>query len=93
MSRWLNYAGATGVVQNVGRRFFPLDEELGLLPGRYTPGLQETMTQLGSKMPFQEAVDELRVTFRTEINDAVPKKPWRPPPDHPWRRPWLPSRS
>ena len=27
------------------------------------------------------------------INDSVPKKPWRPPPDHPWCRPWLPSRS
>ncbi len=24
---------------------------------------------------------------------SVPKKRWRPPPDHPWRRPWLPSRS
>lgn len=71
MSRWLNCVGATGDVQNAGRQFFPLDEELRLLPGRYTPGLQETMTRLGSKIPFQEAVDEVRMTYRTEISEPT----------------------
>jgi len=32
--------------------FFPLDEELGLLPGSLTPRLQGHVTQLGSWLPF-----------------------------------------
>jgi hypothetical protein len=71
MNKWSNYSGTTGVVQNVGQRFFPLDEELELLPGRYTPGLQETMTRLGGKMPFPEAEDEIRAIYRTEISEPT----------------------
>lgn len=63
-----------GVVQNAGQRFFPLDEELGLLPGRYSPMLQETMTRLGSKMSFPEAVEEIRVTYRTEISEPTVRR-------------------
>jgi hypothetical protein len=62
------------VVPNVGRRFFPLDEELGLLPGQYTPGLQETMTRLGSKMPFQEAVKEIQASYRTNISEPTVRR-------------------
>jgi hypothetical protein len=40
------------VVRFVAAVFFPLDEELGLLPGSYTPSLQEAMTRLGAKLPF-----------------------------------------
>ena len=35
--------------------FFPLDEELELLPGRLTPGLEEILVRLGSWMPFAQA--------------------------------------
>ena len=34
---------------------FPLDEELELLPGRLTPGLDEILVRLGSWMPFAQA--------------------------------------
>ena len=36
----------------MGRRFFPLDEALGLLPGQLTPQLQEKLVRLGSWLPF-----------------------------------------
>lgn len=58
----------------MGQRFFPLDEELGLLPGHYTPRLQEAMTRWGSKMTFQEAVDEIKVSYRTEISEATTRR-------------------
>lgn len=62
------------VVRSAGQRFFPLDEELGLLPGRYTPRLQEAMTRLGSKLPFREAVEEIESCHRTKIGEATVRR-------------------
>lgn len=56
---------------SVGGPLFPLDEELGLLTGRYTPRLQEAMTRLGSKLPFQEAADELVSGYHTAISEPT----------------------
>jgi hypothetical protein len=39
--------------------FFPLDEELELLPGTLTPNLQEDLVHLGAWMPFGRATKEL----------------------------------
>jgi len=39
----------------VERGFSPLDEELALLPGILTPGLQETLVRLGTVLPFGRA--------------------------------------
>ena len=61
-------------VRNVGRSIFPLDEELGLQPGRYTPRLQEAMTRLGSKLPFQQAADEIKAFWKTEISEATVRR-------------------
>jgi hypothetical protein len=36
----------------VGSSFFPLDEQLGLLPGRCSPRLQQIVSLLGTLMPF-----------------------------------------
>lgn len=47
------------VVLTVATAFSPLDEELGLLPGSYTPQIQEAMTRLGAKMPYEQARDEI----------------------------------
>lgn len=35
--------------------FFPLDDHLALLPGRFTPHIQEVMVRFGAWMPFDEA--------------------------------------
>lgn len=55
----------------MGRILFPLDEELGLLAGRYTPRLQEAMTRLGSKLPFREVADELAAGYYTAISEPT----------------------
>jgi hypothetical protein len=44
----------------VGQAFFPLDEELALLPGALTPSLHEDLVRLGAWMPFGRAVQELQ---------------------------------
>jgi len=42
-------------VRSVGKGFFPLDEELKLLPGNLTPHGHECLVRLASWMPFEEA--------------------------------------
>lgn len=43
----------------VGLVFFPLDEELALLPGHLAPGQQEHLTHLACFMPFEKAAQML----------------------------------
>lgn len=47
-------------VPPAGQAFFPLDEELELLPGSLTPNLQEDLVHLGTWMPFERATRELQ---------------------------------
>lgn len=51
-----------------GRAFFPLDEELALLPGALTPSLQEDLVRLGVWMPFGRAAQELAHFRRTVVS-------------------------
>ncbi len=47
-------------VRPAGPAFFPLDEELALLPGRLTPRLQEALVRLSTHIPsFAKAAAEL----------------------------------
>jgi hypothetical protein len=62
------------VARYVRQRFSPLDEELGLLPGRYTPSLREAMTRWGSRMPFEEAAEEIQRTYRTRISESTTRR-------------------
>lgn len=43
----------------MGTGLFPLDAELGLLPGALTPQLQASLVRLGSWMPFAHAAREV----------------------------------
>lgn len=54
----------------MGQRFFPLDKALGLLGGAYTPQVQETITRLGSRMPYREAREELRLMWKVDISES-----------------------
>ena len=58
-------------VRPVGGAFFPLDEELGLLPGSLTPSLQEDVVHLGAWMPFAKAGQELAHFRRTQISRST----------------------
>ena len=42
-----------------------------LLPGQYTPQIQELMTRLGSKLPFQQAAEEVWLNQRTHVDEAT----------------------
>jgi hypothetical protein len=48
-----------GFAHNVGKGFFPLDEELEVLPGVLTPRGHECLVRLSSWMPFAKAAEML----------------------------------
>jgi hypothetical protein len=42
-----------------------------LLPGQYTPQMQATMTRLGSKMPFKQAVEEVWLNQHSYVEEST----------------------
>ena len=58
------------VVQPVGWAFFPLDRELALLPGQYTPKVYENLVRLSSWMPFEQAVKTLAGIVGVQVSKA-----------------------
>lgn len=58
-------------VLNAGSVFSPLDEELGLLPGRYTPRLQESMVRLGGELPYRQVQEELAYFCHTPVGEKT----------------------
>lgn len=57
--------------RSVGPVFSPLDDELGLLVGRYTPRLQETIARWGSDKTFGKTVKEVASCFHTAVSEAT----------------------
>ena len=57
-----------GSVPVAGQAFFPLDDELELLPGALTPSLQEDLVHLGVWMPFGKAAEQLRRFRQTDVS-------------------------
>jgi hypothetical protein len=60
-----------GYCRRCGVSFFPLDEELQLLLGQYTPQMQEAMMRLGSKMPYEQAVEEVWLNQHTRVAEST----------------------
>jgi hypothetical protein len=60
--------------RNVGQGFFPLDEELALLPGTLTPSLQEAVVRLGARMPFRSVVQELTFLKQVTTTEATVRR-------------------
>lgn len=56
------------------RDFFPLDEELELLPGRMTPRSQEDLTHLATWMPFARAAKMLKRMCGVEVSEAMARR-------------------
>jgi hypothetical protein len=54
----------------VGSVFFPLDEELALLPGTLSPWLQEALVRLGTWLPFGQAAQALAFFTRVEVSES-----------------------
>lgn len=62
------------LARNAGRVFFPLDEELALLPGTLTPALQETLVRLGTRLPFDSVVQELADLKHVTTTEATVRR-------------------
>ncbi|EFH85400.1 hypothetical protein Krac_6619 [Ktedonobacter racemifer DSM 44963] len=58
----------------VGRAFFPLDEELALLPGTLAPRQQSHLFQLGSWMPFRHASRMLRELLAVHVSPETARR-------------------
>lgn len=58
----------------VDRGFFPLDEELKLLPGSLTPHGHENLVRLSSWMPFEKAVGMFRDFTGIEVSRGMSQR-------------------
>ena len=58
----------------VGRAFFPLDEELGLLGGGLTPRGEETLVRLATWMPFEQAREMLQELVGVQVSKATARR-------------------
>jgi hypothetical protein len=61
-------------VPPVGQGFFPLDEELALLPGSLTPQQQEHLAHLASWMPFARAAQMLERLLGVQVSEATVRR-------------------
>jgi hypothetical protein len=58
----------------VGAGFSPLDEELGLLPGPWSPHLQEHLARLGARLPFAQAAEEFTAFTQVPVSEATVRR-------------------
>ena len=58
----------------VDRAFFPLDEELELLPGKLTPHAHECLIRFGAILPFAKAAKELAFTLKVTVSEATARR-------------------
>src|SRR5712691_2602312 len=58
------------LARRAAQGFFPLDEELALLPGPLTPALQEALVRLATRMPFRSVVQELACLKHVTTTEA-----------------------
>jgi hypothetical protein len=54
--------------------FFPLDEELALLPGSLTPVQHEHLVRLGAVMPFAQAGKMLEMLLGVQVSSATVRR-------------------
>jgi hypothetical protein len=60
--------------RNAKRAFFPLDEELALLPGQLTPLLQNHLAHLGTWMPFARAAQLLTDFTQVSVSESTAQR-------------------
>lgn len=58
-------------VRSVEPGFFPLDEELALVPGSLAPSLQEHLVHLATWMPFRRAAQMLDCLLSVQVSEAM----------------------
>jgi hypothetical protein len=63
-----------GFARNVGKGFFPLDEELEVLPGVLTPQGHECLVRLSGWMPFAKAAEMLEDFMGIQVSRSVSQR-------------------
>jgi len=63
------WIGLTPLARAAESGFSPLDEELGLLPGKLTPRLQQSVVRMGAWMPFERAAGELEYLLGVGLSE------------------------
>ena len=58
----------------MGRVFFPLDEELKLLAGSFTPSLVESIVRLGTWMPFVSVTKGIAYFCKVDLSEATARR-------------------
>jgi hypothetical protein len=58
----------------VGKVFFPLDEELGLLPGKLAPRQQQHLVHLACFMPFDKVGEMLEELVSVQVNEEMVRR-------------------
>lgn len=58
----------------VGPGFFPLDEEVGLLPGNLSPQYQDHLSRLAIWMPFERAAQMLAALTGVQVSEATTRR-------------------
>lgn len=58
----------------VGKAFFPLDEQLGLVRSGVTPRLEETLVRLASWMPYAPAQELLHDLMGVQVSKATSRR-------------------
>ena len=71
--KWSWYANMA-FAKDVGKVFFPLDEELALLPGTLTPHGHETLVRLSSWMPFAKAAQILADVMGIQVSKSLSQR-------------------
>lgn len=63
-----------GFVQSVDKGFFPLDNELELLPGILTPYGYECLARLASWMPFEKAAELFEAFMEVRVSKSLSRR-------------------
>jgi hypothetical protein len=58
----------------VGKAFFPLDEELGLLPGHLAPRQHEHLVHLACFMPFDKVTEMMEEMVSVQTNQETVRR-------------------
>jgi hypothetical protein len=71
--RW-SWSAATRCAPGAEPVFFPLDEELGLLPGELSATLAQGVVRLGTKMPFGQAAADVAFFWGVELEETTVRR-------------------
>src|SRR6266568_4313265 len=68
------WSAATPYAPRAEPVFFPLDEELELLPGELSATLAQGVARLGTKLPFEQAVAEVAFFWGVELEETTVRR-------------------